>query len=64
MPCRLVALTRRRKSSSVPRSGLIDLWPPSSEPMAQGLPTSLRVPLTVLFRPFRKARPMGWIGGR
>ena len=30
----------RRKSSSVPSSGWIALWPPSFAPIAQGLPTS------------------------
>ena len=32
--------TKWSKSASVPRSGWIASWPPSGEPMAQGLPTS------------------------
>ena len=42
----------------------MDLWPPSFEPMAQGLPGSSALEVTLLLRPLRKASPMGWIGGR
>ena len=38
MPCARAASTRRRKSSAVPSSGWIALWPPSCEPIAHGLP--------------------------
>ena len=42
-PCSPATRTKRLKSSSVPRSGLTLLWPPSSEPMAHGLPGSAAV---------------------
>ena len=40
------------------------VWPPSSFPMAQGLPGSLGPATRVLFGPLRCERPIGWIGGR
>ena len=40
------------------------LWPPSAAPIAQGLPGSSGPAVRVLFGPFRKLRPIGWIGGR
>ncbi len=39
-PCSAAAPTRCRKSSSVPSSGWIAVWPPSAAPIAQGLPGS------------------------
>src|SRR5215469_8295470 len=42
----------------------MDLWPPSAEPMAQGLPSSPGLLSGLLFGPLRNMRPMGWIGGR
>jgi len=44
--------------------GMDGVWPPSSEPMAQGLPSSSGPAVTLLFGPLRKALPMGWMGGR
>src|ERR1700733_2654203 len=58
-----VAATSELKSRRVPSSGAIDLWPPSFEPMAHGLPGSSGVQLTLLLRPLRNAVPIGWIGG-
>ncbi len=40
------------------------VWPPSSLPMAHGLPGSLGPATRVLFGPLRCDRPMGWMGGR
>src|SRR5665213_1234673 len=40
------------------------LCPPSSDPIAQGLPTSSGSAFSALFFPLRKEWPMGWIGGR
>ena len=56
--------SRRRKSSSVPSAGRIALCPPSSAPMAHGLPTSSGRASSVLFGPLRRSRPIGWIGGK
>jgi hypothetical protein len=42
----------------------MSLWPPSAEPMAQGLPTSPGVAASVLLTPLRLTRPMGWMGGK
>jgi hypothetical protein len=39
-PCSFAAATRRSKSASVPSSGWIASWPPSSAPIAHGLPGS------------------------
>ena len=44
--------------------GLLFVWPPSSDPIAQGLPIASGSATTELFFPFRKARPTGWTGGR
>jgi hypothetical protein len=52
------------KSSSVPSCGRMSLWPPSAEPMAQGLPTSSGCAASVLLTPLRLTRPMGWMGGK
>ena len=40
------------------------LVPPSSEPMAQGVPGSPGPAVTALFLPLRLVWPMGWMGGR
>ena len=58
-----VVSTRASKSAKVPRAGRMAVWPPSSEPIAQGLPTSLGSGVVELLRPLRKAWPMGWMGG-
>src|SRR6516162_2210184 len=42
----------------------MDLWPPSADPMAQGLPISSGCAGTELFFPFRNVLPIGWMGGR
>ena len=60
----LASPQNRRKSSSVPSSGAMAVWPPSAEPMAQGLPGSSGPAPSVLFGPLRSVTPMGWIGGR
>src|SRR5260370_311468 len=39
-PARRASSTRWRKSASLPSAGWMDLWPPSSPPIAHGLPTS------------------------
>ena len=58
------AATRRSKSLIVPSSGLTAVWPPSSLPIAQGLPGSFGPAVSALFGPLRFVRPIGWIGGR
>ena len=40
------------------------MWPPSSDPIAHGLPGSSGPAVVVLFDPLRLVRPIGWIGGR
>src|SRR3989442_9363478 len=40
------------------------VYPPPSEPIAQGLPGSSRPASSVLSRPLRAVCPIGWIGGR
>ena len=62
-PCRPAALTRRSKSWIVPRSGWTLVWPPSSDPIAQGLPGSPGFAPVTLFRPLRFVSPIGWMGG-
>ncbi len=64
MPRRSAAVTSSRKSSIVPRSGLMAVWPPSGPPIAQGTPGSAGRALVALLPPLRKVRPIGWIGGR
>ncbi len=64
MPCARAARTKARKSASVPRSGCTASCPPSSDPMAQGEPGSPGCGSSVLLRPLRLRRPIGWIGGR
>ena len=61
-PCAWAASTSRWKSSKVPSSGWSASWPPASLPMAYGLPGSSGPGVSVLLRPFRLARPIGWIG--
>src|SRR5262249_42084962 len=39
-------------------------WPPSSDPIAHGEPTSVSLATRALLRPLRLTRPIGWIGGR
>ena len=39
-------------------------WPPSAAPIAHGLPTSSGAASSVLLRPLRRSRPIGWIGGK
>ncbi len=56
--------TKKSKSSNVPRSGWSDVNPPSSEPMAHGLPGSPSGATSELFFPLRAVCPMGWTGGR
>jgi hypothetical protein len=64
MPRARVAIRRCLKSARVPSAGRIAVWPPSLDPMAQGLPTSSGAAVTALFFPLRFSRPMGWMGGR
>ena len=64
MPSFLAAATSRRKSFSVPSAGWIALCPPSSAPIAHGLPGSSAAGTSVLLRPLRLTRPIGWIGGK
>ena len=64
MPCSPAFATRLRKSSIVPSSGRIDVCPPSSAPIAHGLPTSVDSATSVLLRPLRLTRPTGWMGGK
>ena len=47
-----------------PRLGSIASWPPSSEPIAQGLPGSSGPATRALLAPLRLVWPIGWIGGR
>src|SRR3954447_14811319 len=63
-PTVFAATTIASKSSHVPSSGLIASCPPSSDPIAQGEPTSLALASSVLFFPLRFVRPIGWTGGR
>ena len=51
-------------SSTVPSSGWTAVWPPSGPPIAHGLPVSSGDDVTVLLRPLRWVRPIGWTGGR
>ena len=64
MPSSRVRATKSSKSSNVPSCGWIASWPPSSEPIAQGEPTSCGPGSSVLLRPLRLILPIGWIGGR
>ena len=54
-PCRSAVSISQRKSASVPRSGWIALCPPSSAPIAHGLPGSVGVAVAALFRPLRES---------
>ena len=63
-PAARAASTNRSKSSIVPRPGSTASCPPASPPIAHGLPDRPGPASSVLFRPLRKARPIGWIGGR
>ena len=49
--------TRASKSPSVPSSGCTASWPPSSAPIAHGLPGSPRPASSALFRPLRFVTP-------
>ena len=64
MPSSRARATSRSKSSIVPSSGWIAVCPPSGPPIAHGLPGSPGAASSVLFRPLRWVRPIGWIGGR
>jgi hypothetical protein len=64
MPSSPVRATNASKSSIVPSAGWIASWPPSSEPIAHGEPTSSGPVTSVLFGPLRFTLPIGWIGGR
>jgi hypothetical protein len=55
---------KSRKSASVPSCGWMASWPPSSDPIAHGEPTSSGRAVRVLLRPLRLILPIGWIGGR
>src|SRR3954449_8889646 len=58
MPCALAVRTRLENSSSVPSSGSIASWPPTSfRPIAHGLPGSSGPALSELLRPLRLVRP-------
>ena len=56
MPLSRAALTSESKSAKVPSLGWMALWPPSGEPIAQGLPSSSGLVETVLLGPLAKAR--------
>ena len=64
MPSSCASVRNRWKSSSVPSSGAIAVWPPSADPIAHGLPGSSGPGSSVLFGPLRSVTPIGWIGGR
>ena len=64
MPCASTASRKWRNSARPPSSGATASWPPSTEPMPYGDPTSSGPAPSVLLRPLRFVRPMGWIGGR
>ena len=64
MPSSRVRATNASKSSNVPRSGWIESWPPSGDPMAHGEPGSPSAGVSVLFLPLRNVVPIGCTGGR
>ncbi len=64
IPTAFAASTRSSKEETSPRPGSIASWPPSSEPIAQGLPGSSGPATSELFGPLRLVTPIGWIGGR
>ena len=64
MPRFLASLTSRSNCLTVPSPGSIASWPPSSLPIAHGLPGSSGRAFSALLRPLRLVRPIGWIGGR
>ena len=64
MPWARTSATSCEKSSMVPSSGSMAVWPPSWLPMAHGLPGSSTPAVRVLLGPFRAVWPMGWMGGR
>src|SRR3954451_13760825 len=64
IPCSFASATSASKSSIVPRSGCTASWPPCSEPIAHGEPTSPFAATSALFFPLRFVCPIGGIGGR
>ena len=62
------AAGRRRRSDRSPRACRGPVRPPCGRPrpppIAHGLPGSSGAGVSVLLRPLRKLRPIGWIGGR
>src|SRR5215207_7488632 len=40
------------------------VWPPSTPPIAQGLPGSSGAATSELLRPLRLVVPIGWMGGK
>src|SRR4051794_2917327 len=64
IPAFFAAAIIASKSAIVPSSGLTAVWPPSSLPIAHGLPGSFGPAVSVLFGPFRFVLPIGWTGGR
>ncbi len=64
MPWWWAAAHRSRTSCWVPSSGWTAKWPPSAAPIAYGEPGSSGPAVSVLLRPLRFLRPIGWNGSR